>query len=88
MFKNINGIKISIFNKNIKEAMQIPVNIYQRTKKLFVTVQPANTCKLEFLDHLWPPFLDQHQSYILLFEIITFHVYNILVKKMETLNMS
>ena len=31
--------------------MEITVNIYQITKKFFVTVQPKNECKLEFADH-------------------------------------
>ena len=47
--------------------MRIPVDIYQRTKKVFVTVQPKNTCKLEFVDHLWLPFLDKPQSGIVVF---------------------
>ena len=61
--------------------MQIPVNIYQRTKKFFVTVQPENACKLEFADHLWLPFLDQSQTDIVVFTIINVHIYNTLVTK-------
>ena len=38
-----------------------------------------NACKLEFVDHLWLTFLDQPQSDIVVFEIINFHIYNILV---------
>ena len=32
-------------------------------------------------DHLWLPFLDQSQSEITVFEIITLYIYNILVTK-------
>ena len=30
---------------------------------------------MEFVDHLWQPFLDQPQSEMLVFEIINFHIY-------------
>ena len=36
---------------------------------------------MEFADHLWLPYLDQPHSDIVVFEIINFHIYNILVKK-------
>ena len=36
---------------------------------------------MEFADHLWLPFVDQPQSDIVIFSIITFHTYNILVTK-------
>ena len=49
--------------------------------KFFVTVQPKNACKLEFVDHLWIPFLDQPQSNIVVFDIIKFQVKRILVNK-------
>ena len=42
--------------------MIIPVDIYQRTKRFFVIVQPKIHVKLEFTDHLWLPFLDKTQS--------------------------
>ena len=61
--------------------MQITVDIYQTNKKFFVTFQPKNACKLEFSDHLWLPFLDQPQSDIVVFAIITFQLHNILVTK-------
>ena len=35
---------------------------------------------MEFVDHLWLPFLDQPQSDIVVFIIITFQIYNILVQ--------
>ena len=81
LFKNINVRKIMICDKNIHKAIQIPVDIYQRTEKLFVTVQQKNACKLEFADHLWLPYLDQTQYDIVVFAIIPFHIYNILVTK-------
>ena len=40
-----------------------------------------NACKLEFPYHLWLPFIDQTQSNIVVFAIITFQIYNILVLK-------
>ena len=61
--------------------MKIPVHIYQKNKSVSVIVQPKNACKLEFADHLWMPFLEQPQSYILVFAIIDFHIYNIRVTK-------
>ena len=48
--------------KKIHKAMIIPVDIHERNKKFTVTVQPKNACKLEFVDHLWLPFIDQTQS--------------------------
>ena len=59
--------------------MRIPVSIYQTNKSVFVTIQFKNAYKLEFSDHLWLPFLDQTQSGIVVFEIFTSQIYNILV---------
>ena len=61
--------------------MIIPVDIHQTNKKFYFTVQPKNACQLKFEDHLWLPFLDQPQSDIVFFAMITFHIYNILVTK-------
>ena len=36
---------------------------------------------MEFADHLWLPFLNQPQYYIVVFEIFTFYIYNVLVTK-------
>ena len=47
--------------------MGIPVDIYQGTKKFFVTVQPKNACKLEFEDYLWLSLLDKPQFDIVVF---------------------
>ena len=59
--------------------MRITFDIHQTNKKFYVTVQPKNAYKLEFVDHLCLPFLDQPQSNIVVFELITFQTYNILV---------
>ena len=61
--------------------MRIPFDIYQTNRKFPATVQPKNECRLEFSDHLWLPFLEQPQSKILVFVIITFQIYNIVVTK-------
>ena len=61
--------------------MKITFNIYQINKKFFVIVRPTNACKLQFVDHLWLPFLYQPQSDIVVYEMITFHIYKILVTK-------
>ena len=61
--------------------MQIPVDIHENNKKFTVTFQPKNACKLEFVDHLWVPFLDQSQSDIVVFAVITFQIYHILLSK-------
>ena len=63
--------------------MIITVNIHQTNKKFFVTEKPKNACKLGFADHLQLPFIDQPQSDIVVFEIIIYHIYNILVQKRE-----
>ena len=49
---------------------------FQTKKKDFFTVQPENVCKLEFVDHLWLPFLGQPQSDIVVFAIIIFRYIN------------
>ena len=66
-------------DRKIHNAMIIPVDI--DGKKVTVIVQQKNACKLEFVDHLWLPFLHQPQSDIVVFVVIHFQVYNILVSK-------
>ena len=61
--------------------MRISDGIYQTNKKLFVTFKPKNAQGLEFAHHLWLPFIDQHQSDVVVFAIINFQIYNILVQK-------
>ena len=60
--------------------MRIIVYIHQTNKKFSVIVQSKNACKLELVYHLWLPFIDQPQSDIVVFAIITFQIYNIIVK--------
>ena len=80
MFKNTYWKKRRKQDRNIHKAVRIPDDIYRTNKKLFVTVQPKNACKLEFVDHLWLPFLDQPQSDMVVFAIINFRIYNICCK--------
>ena len=48
---------------------------FQTNKKLFVTVNPKKSCRLEFSDHLWLPFIDQPHSDVVIFAIIYFQIY-------------
>ena len=52
LFENMNERKRRRYDNYIHKAMKINVDIYQGTKKFFVSVQPKNACKLEFADHL------------------------------------
>ena len=70
---------------NIHKDMRINDGVYQAYKNLFVTVHPKIACKLGFPDHLWLPFFDKPQSDIVVFEIITFQIYNIMVTKCKNL---
>ena len=81
LFKTNDEINRSMCDKSIHKAMKIPVDICQTNKKLSVTVQPKNTCKLKFSVHLWLSFLDQPQSEFVVFSIINFHLYKIIVTK-------
>ena len=58
--------------RKLHKAVIIPIDIHERNKKFTVIVQPKNACKLEFVDHLWLPFIDQSQSDILVFSVIFF----------------
>ena len=55
--------------------MIIPDDICQTIKELFVIIIPTPPCKSEFADHLWLPFLDQQQRDVLVFAIISLHIY-------------
>ena len=46
-------------------------------------VHPNNACKMGFAYQLWLPFIDQSQSDVVIFAIITFHICNILVTKFK-----
>ena len=52
--------------------MIIPDGIFKTNNKLFVTINPKNAFILELSDHLWLPSLDQYQSDVVVFEIISF----------------
>ena len=71
--------KIRRHHINIHKSLRITVEIHETNKKLTVTFQPKNACKLESADHLWQPFFDQPHSDTVVFAIITFHTYHILV---------
>ena len=68
LFKNNDRRKIRKYDRKIHKAIITTVNIYQMNKKLFVTAQPKNACKLEFADNLWLPFPDKPQSEIVVFK--------------------
>ena len=47
--------------------MRIPVDIHKTNQKFSVIVQIKNAYKLEFVDHLWLPFIDEPHSDIVVF---------------------
>ena len=47
--------------KNIHKDVQIPVQIYQRTKKVLCYSSTKNDFKMEFGNNLWLPYIDQPQ---------------------------
>ena len=57
LFRTKDERKGSRGDRNIHKAMIIHFDICEANKKITVTVQPKNVCKLEFADHLWLPFL-------------------------------
>ena len=59
LFKTKDETKRIIFDKNIHKDIRVHFDIHKTNKKFTVTVQPKNTCKLEFADHLSLPFLYQ-----------------------------
>ena len=81
LFKAKDVRKGRICDRKIHKDMKIPVDIHERNKKFIVTVQPKNACKLEFVDNLLLPFLDQPQSHIVVFSVISFQIYRIIVSK-------
>ena len=68
LFKTKNVRKRWRCDRKIHKDMIIPVDIHERNKMFTVTVKPKNACKLEFVDHLWLPFLDQPQSDVVVFQ--------------------
>ena len=81
LFNDNEKIKRRICDIIMHKAKIITVDILQPNINFYVTFQPKNTYKLDFVDHLWLQFLDQLHSDILFFATITFKIYNILVTK-------
>ena len=57
------------------------LGIHKTNRKFTCYSSIKNACKLDFPDHLWLSFIDQPQPDIVVFAIITFHIYTILVTK-------
>ena len=68
LFKTNNKIKIRGCDKSIHKDMRIPVDTHQMNNKFSDTIQPKNTCKLEFSHNLWVQFIDQPQYEIVVFQ--------------------
>ena len=64
---------------NRHKATRIP-NVICQTNKTFLVVKPKPPCQLGFSDHLWLTFLDQPQSDVVVFAIISFQIYKIVTK--------
>ena len=74
-------------NMNKHKDMKFSCHICLKKYKLFLMVNPKNLCKLEFTDHLWIQYLDQPQSNVVFFEIITsvcIHICNITENEIST----
>ena len=59
LFNTKDEIKRKTRDWKIHKAVRIPVDIHGRNKTFTVTVKPKSACRLEFVDHLWIPFLYQ-----------------------------
>ena len=59
---------------NKHKAMRIHNRICQNIKKLFVTVNPINACRMKFDYHLWVTFIAQPKSDAVVFVIIYFKI--------------
>ena len=79
LFKTKDVRKRSRCDRKIHKSMRILVDIHERNRKFSVTIQPRNTCKLKFVDHLWLQFLDHPQSDIVVFVVINFQIYNTII---------
>ena len=66
---------------SIHKDMRISIYIHKKNKNYSVTVQQKKHVNCHFADYLWIPLIDQPQSDIVVFKIITFHIYNIIVTK-------
>ena len=74
MFNTNDEIKISICDIIIHNDMRIPVDSHQTNKNFSATFQQKKACLSEYADYLWIPFIDQPQSDIVVFVIITFQI--------------
>ena len=72
LFKTKDVKKRNRRDRKTHKAIIIIFEIHERNKKFTVTVQPKNVCKLESIDHLWLPFLEQPQYDIVAFAVIIF----------------
>ena len=77
MFEKNNATKRGKSNMNKHKVVIITGQIYQNNKKLFVTFNSRNECRMDFADRLWLPFIDQSQSDVVVFVIIYFCIYKI-----------
>ena len=68
---------------NIHLTMRITDGICDTNKKLFVTVNPKTPCKLEIADKLWLTFINQPQSYVVVFVMIYFQMFKTLVTEFK-----
>ena len=75
LFKNNCVRKRGKYDIKIHKFMIMTVKIYQKNKKLFVTVKPKKPRELEFEDPVWLTFHDQPQSDIVVFAITNFRIY-------------
>ena len=81
LFKTEDEMKRRMCVINIQKYMIINFDVHETNKKFAFIIQPKNACKLEFAYHFWLLFLDQPQSSIVVFVIITFQIYYVLVSK-------
>ena len=63
--------------------MKFSVDIHQTNKNYVLQFNQKSAYKLEFVDHLWRPFIDEPQSDIVVFAIIILQVHNTLVTKQK-----
>ena len=52
LFNNKDITKRRICDRKILKSMIIPVDNHEINKKITVTVQPRNACKMEFVNYL------------------------------------
>ena len=59
--------------------MWIPAGIHHRTKHFYFKIKTKNARRLDCAYHFWLLFLDQPDTFV--FEILFFHIYNIIITK-------